>query len=184
MSILLLTVLVLLVGAVAYRLFDRLVRPVRVLVVCLLMVSLEAFILQSREIFALLVKSSDVLSFPTLSDHRAPNAPNQTDGRGYAYVRFESINQEDQNFLEENLQDKNREDQKPGQRMRAQVPTVDKTGIIGSGDDSALKGELVINSTEAKRPEAITHKETVRRAQLVIHNEAIKRAQPVRSKRQ
>ena len=64
MSILLLTFLVLLVGSVTYRLFDRLVRPVRLFVACLLMVCLAAFILQSREIFQL-VKSPNTLGFPT-----------------------------------------------------------------------------------------------------------------------
>ena len=79
MSALLLTFLVLSVGAVTYRLFDRLVRSVRIFVVCLLMVSLTAFILQSREIFSQFIKSGGVFSFATFSDKGAPNVPSPTE---------------------------------------------------------------------------------------------------------
>ena len=66
MSIILLTVLVLLIGAVAYMLLKRLVRPVRVVGACVLMVSLAAFIIQ----------------IPIFSDKRARNVPNPTDDPG------------------------------------------------------------------------------------------------------
>jgi hypothetical protein len=184
MSILLLTVPVLLAGVVTYRLLSRLVQPVRVLVVCLLMVSLAAFILQSRELFALLVKSSDLLGVPTFSLQRAPGVPNPTDEPGSrAYFGFQSISQEDQNFLDEILQHQNRDDQKQGNRTRTQVQAVGEAGIIGCGNESVLKGELVINSAEGKHSEPSPHKETVKRAQLVAHNEMFKRAQLVRAKR-
>jgi hypothetical protein len=170
MSILLLTFLVLLVGAVTYRLFDRLVRPVRLLVVCLITVSLAAFILQSREIFAQLVKSPSAFGFPTFSDQPAPSVPNSTGDPGsVAYVRFQSISQQDQNFLDEILQNQNADDQKQGRRTR---------------DESVLKGELVVNSAGGKRSEPIARKETVKRAQLVNHNETIKRVHQGRSKQQ
>jgi hypothetical protein len=183
MSILLLTFLVLLVGAVTYRLFDRLVRPVRLLVVCLLMVSLAAFILQSREIFARLMTFPGAFGFPTFSDKHALSVPNPTGDPGSeTYVRFQSISQQDQNFLDEILQNQSADDQKQGHRTRTQVQTVDKTGIVGSGDVSVLKGELVVNSAGGKRSEPIARKEVVKRAQLVTHNETLKRVHQGRSK--
>jgi hypothetical protein len=179
MSILLVTFFVLLVGIVTYRLFDRLVRSVRLFVVCLLMVSLAALILQSREIFAQLVKSPSAFAFPTFSEKRAPSVQNPTDDPGsVAYVGFQSISQKDQSFLDEILQNQNVDDQKQGQRTRTQV----QTGIVGSGGESVLKGELVINSAGGKRSEPIAHKETVKRAQLVNHNETVKRVHQGRSK--
>jgi hypothetical protein len=185
MSILLLTFLVLLVGAVTYRLFDRLVRPVRLSVVCLLMVSLAAFILQSREIFAQLMTSPGAFGFPTFSDKHAPSVPNPIGDPGsIAYVGFQSISQQDQNFLDEILQNQNADDQKQGQRARTQVQTVDKTGIVGSGDESVLKGELVVNSAGGKRSEPIARKQAVKRAQLVNHNEMLKRVHQGRSKQE
>jgi hypothetical protein len=185
MSILLLTVLVLLVGAVTYRLFDRLVKSVRLFVVCLLMVSLAAFILQSREIFSQLMKSTGAFGFAIFSDKRASSVPNPTDDPGsVASVQFQSISQQDQNFLDEILQNQNTGDQKQGEGTRAEAQTVDKTGILGSEDESVLKGELVINSAGGKRSELIAHKEAVRRAQLVNHNEMLKRVHQGRSKQQ
>jgi hypothetical protein len=164
MSILLLTVLVLSVGAVTYRLFDRLVKSVRLFVVCLLMVSLAAFILQSREIFSQLMKSTGDFGFAYFSDNRALSVPNPTDDPGsVASVRFQSISQQDHNFLDEILQNQITGDQKPGQGR-----------IVGSEDVLVLKGELVINSPGGKRSELIPHKEVVRRAQLVNHNEMLK----------
>jgi hypothetical protein len=182
MSILLLTFLVLLIGTVAYRLFDRLVIPVRIFLVCLLMVSLAAFILQSREIFAQLVKSPMALGFPTFSDEHTPSVPNPTGDPGpVTNIRFASISQQDQNFLDEILRNPT-DDQKRGKRTRIQVQTIDKTGIIESRDESVLKGELVINSAGGKRSEPIAHKETVKRAQLVTHTEILKRVHQGRSK--
>ncbi len=174
MTILLLTVLVLSVGVVTYRLFDRLVKSVRLFVVCLLMVSLAAFILQSREIFSQLMKSTGAYGFSFFSDKRASSVLNPTDDPGSeAYVRFQSISQQDQNFLDEIVQNQNTGDQKQGQER-----------IVGSEDESVLRGELVINSPGGKRSELIAHKEVVRRAQLVNHNETLKRVHQGRSKPQ
>jgi hypothetical protein len=183
MSVLLLTFLVLAVGAVTNRLFDRLVKPVRLFMVCLLMVSLAAFILQSREIFAQLVKFPGAFGFPTFSAKRALDVSNPTDDRGSAaYVRFQSISQQDQSFLDAILQNQNADDQKPGQRMRALIQMADQKAIVGSGGESVLKGELVINSAGGKRSEPIARKEVVKRAQLVTHNEMFKRVHQGRSK--
>jgi hypothetical protein len=185
MSILLLTFLVFSVGAVTYRLFDRLVRSVRLLVVCLLMVSLTAFILQSREIFSQLMKSAGAFAFANSSDKLASSVPNPTDDPGsVASVRFQSISQQDQNFLDEILQNQNTDDQKQGQETHTGAQTDDKTGIVGSEDESVLRGELVVNSAGSKRSELIAHKEAVRRAQLVNHNEMLKRVHQGRSKQQ
>jgi hypothetical protein len=174
MSILLLTVLVLSVGAVTYRFFDRLVKPVRLFVVCLLMISLAISILQSRELFSQLMKSTGAFGFSFLPDKRALSVPNPTDDPGsLAAARFQSISQQDHNFLDEILQNEITGDQKPGQGR-----------IVGSEDVSVLKGELVINSPGGKRSELIAHKEAVRRAQLVNHNEMLKRVHQGRSKQQ
>ncbi len=172
MSILLLTALVLSVGAVTYRLFDRLVKPVRLFVVCLLMVSLAAFILQSREIFSQLMKSTGAFGFAYFSDKRALSVPNPTDDPGsVASARFQIISQQDHNFLDEILQNQITGDQNQGQER-----------IIGSEDVSVLKGELVINSPGGKRSELTARKEVVRRAQLVNPNEILKRVHQGRSK--
>jgi hypothetical protein len=179
MSILLLIFLVLSIGAVTYRLFDRLVIPVRLFLVCLLVVSLAAFILQSREIFAQLVESPNAFGFPTFSLVKPTGDPGSL-----ADVRVQGISQQDQNFLDGILQKQNADDEKQGQRTRTQVQTVDHTGIVGSRDESVLKGELVINSAGSKRSELIAHKETVKRAQLVTHNETLKRVHQGRLKQQ
>jgi hypothetical protein len=182
MSTLLLTFLVLSVGVVTYRLFDRLVKSVRMLVVCLLMIALTAFILQSREIFSQIMKSAGGFGF-AISDQRQPSVPNPTGEPGSAaYVRYQSISQQDQNFLDQIPQNQNTGNQKEGQGTRAEVQTADKTGIVGSGDESVLKGELVVNSAGGKRSEPIAHKEAVRRAQLVNHNETLKHVHQGRSK--
>jgi hypothetical protein len=141
------------------------------------MASLAASILQSREIFAQLVKSHGGFDFLTFSDRRAPGIPNPIGDPGsVAYVRFQSISQQDQNFLDEILQSQNADDQEQGKRTHTQVRTADQTGIVGSGGEAVLKGELVINSAGGKRSEAIARKEAVKRAQLVTHNEILKRA--------
>jgi hypothetical protein len=185
MSILLLTFSVLSVGAVTYRLFDRLVKSVRLFVVCLLMVSLAVFILQSREMFSQLMKSTGAFGFAIFSDERASSVPNPSDAPGsVASVRFQSISQQDQNFLDEILQNQNKGDQRQGQETRTEAQTDDKTGIAGSEDESVLKGEFVINSAGGKRSELIAHKEAVRRAQLVNHNEMLRRVHQGRSKQQ
>lgn len=175
MSIILLTVLVLLVGVMTYMLLKRLVRPVRVVGACVLMVSLAAFIIQNRETIA---------RPGNFSDQLARNVPNPTDDHGsVAYVTFQSISEEDHNFLDEILQKQNQD----GRQQDKPAPTHvqnDKAGIIGSGNEPVLKGELVINTAEVKRSDPVTHKETVKRAQLVTHNETFKRAELVRSSRQ
>ena len=169
MSIILLTVLVLFVGVVTYMLLKRLVRPVRVVGACVLMVSLAAFIIQ----------------IPIFSDKRARNVPNSTDDSGsVAYVTFQSISEEDHNFLTEILQKQNQDGQQQDKPAPTQVENVYKAGMIGSSNEPVLKGELVINTAEVKRSDPVTHKETVKRAQLVTHNETFKRAELVRSSRQ
>ena len=176
MSIILLTVLVLLIGAVAYMLLKRLVRPVRVVGACVLMVSLAAFIIQNRETIA---------RQGIFSDKRARNVPNSTDDSGsVAYVTFQSISEEDHNFLTEILQKQNQDGQQQDKPAPTQVENVYKAGMIGSSNEPVLKGELVINTAEVKRSDPVTHKETVKRAQLVTHNETFKRAELVRSSRQ
>jgi hypothetical protein len=100
-----------------------------------------------------------------------------------AYVTVQSISEEDHNFLDEILQKQNQD----GRQQDKPAPTHvqnDKAGIIGSGNEPVLKGELVINTAEVKRSDPVTHKETVKRAQLVTHNETFKRAELVRSSRQ
>jgi hypothetical protein len=174
MSILLLTVLVLSVGAVTYRLFDRLVKPVRLFVVCLLMVSLAALILQSREIFSQLMKSTGAFGFAFVSDKSPLSVPNPADDPGsVASARFQSISQQDHNFLDEILQNQITAEQKPGQGR-----------IVGAEDVLVLKGELVVNSPGSKRSELIAHREAVRRAQLVNHNEMLKRVHQGPAKQQ
>jgi hypothetical protein len=107
-----------------------------------------------------------------------------TDDHGsVAYVAFKRISEEDHNFLDEILQKQNQD----GQQQDKPAPThvqKDKAGIIGSGDEPVLKGELVINTADVKRSDPATHKETVKRAQLVTHNETFKRAEMIRSSRQ
>jgi hypothetical protein len=116
------------------------------------------------------------------SDRRALNIPNPTNDPGsVAYIAFQSITKEDHNFLDEILQKQNQD----GRQQDKPAPTHvqnDKAGIIGSGNEPVLKGELVINTAEVKRSDPVTHKETVKRAQLVTHNETFKRAELVRSR--
>jgi hypothetical protein len=173
MSITLLTVLVLLVGVTAYMLFKPLVRPVRVVGACVLMLSLAAFIVQNRE----------TLPHQVFSDKRAPNDPTHDPG-SVGYAMLQSISKEDHNFLDEILRKQNQDGQQQGEPAPTQVQNIGKTGIIGSGNEPVLKAELVINTTEVKRSERVTHEVTVKRAQLVTHNETFKRAELVRSRQQ
>ena len=176
MSIILLTVLVLLVGVVAYMLLKRLVTPVRVVGASVLMVSLAAFIIQNRETIG---------RRAIFSDRRALNIPNTPNDPGsVAYIAFQSITKEDHNFLDEILQKQNQDGQQQDKPAPTQVENVYKAGMIGSSNEPVLKGELVINTAEVKRSDPVTHKETVKRAQLVTHNETFKRAELVRSSRQ
>jgi hypothetical protein len=169
MSIILLTVLVLFVGVVTYMLLKRLVRPVRVVGACVLMVSLAAFIIQ----------------IPIFSDKRARNVPNPTDDPGpVGYPTFQKISEEDHNFLDEILQKLNQDGRQQVEPAPAPVQSISKARIVGSGNEPNLKAELVINNTDVKLSEQVTHNETVKRAQLVMHNETVKRAELVRPRQQ
>jgi hypothetical protein len=142
----------------SYMLLKRLVRPARVVGACVIMVSLAAFIIQNRETIG---------RRAIFSDRRALNIPNPTNDPGsVAYIAFQSITKEDQNFLDEILQKQNQDGQQQDKPASTQVQNVDKAGIIGSSNDPVLKGKLVIN-TAVNRPEPVTHKEAVKRAQLV-----------------
>jgi hypothetical protein len=174
MGITVLTVLVLLVGLVTYRLSKPLVGPVRVVGACVLMISLAALIVQNREIIADQGNSSGAWHFPIFSDKRAPNVPTQTHDPGpVAYATFQNISKEDHNFLDEILQKQNQDGQQQGKPAPTQTRNMGKAGIIGSGNEPVLKAELVINTAEVnntgevKRSEPETHKETVKRAELV-----------------
>ena len=168
MSIALLTVLVLLLGVVTYILFEPLVRPVRVIGACIIMISLAAFIVQNREIFAHQGNSSDALRFPIFSDKRAPKVPTPSDGPGPVEdVRLQSISKEDHNFLDEILRKQNQDGQQQGEPAPSENRNIGKAGIIGSGNEPVLKAELVINTAEVKRAELVTHKGAVKRAELV-----------------
>ena len=168
MGITVLTVLVLLVGLVTYRLSKPLVGPVRLVGACVLMISLAALIVQNREIIAHQGDSSGAWHFPIFSDERAPNVPTQTHDPGpVAYATFQSISKEDHNFLDEILQKQNQDGQQQDKPAPTQTRNMGKAGIIGSGNEPVLKAELVINTAEVKRAELVTHKETVKRAELV-----------------
>jgi hypothetical protein len=174
MGITVLTVLVLLVGLVTYRLSKPLVGPVRVVGACVLMISLAALIVQNREIIAHQGNSSGAWHFPIFSDKRAPNVPTQTHDPGpVGYATFQSISKEDHNFLDEILQKQNQDGQQQDKPAPTQTRNMGKAGIIGSGNEPVLKAELVINTAEVnntgevKRSEPETHKETVKRAELV-----------------
>ncbi len=159
MSILLLTIIVLSAGAVTYMLLKRLVRPVRVVGTCVLIVLLATFIaiVQNRE---------------TIFHH----------SKGAASVTFQTISEEDHNFLNETLQ------KQGGQQQANPAPTkfqnIGRSRLAGSSNEPDLKAELVINTAEVGRSEPITPKVTVKRAQLVTHNETVRRAELVRSKQQ
>ncbi len=168
MSILLLAVLVLLVGGVTYTLLSPLVRPVRVIGACALMLSMAAFIVKNRDVIPHQGNFSGAGPFPIFSDQRAPDVPNPSRDAGReAYGTFQSISQEDQNFLDDILQRQNQDDQQQGKPAPSQAQIIGKVGNSGSGNEPVLKGELVINTAEAKRSKPLTHKETVKRAELV-----------------
>jgi hypothetical protein len=167
MSFALLTLLVLLVGVVTYLLSKPLVISVRVVGACALMISLEAFIVQNRETIAQ-GNSSGAWRFPIFSDKRAPNVPTSTDDPGpAAYFTFQSISKEDRHFLDEILRKQNEDGQPQVKPLPTQNRNFGKAGIIGSGNEPALRAELVINTAEVKRAEPVTHTQTVKRAELV-----------------
>jgi hypothetical protein len=168
MSIALLTLLVLLVGVVTYLLSKPLVIPVRVVGACALMISLEAFIVQNRETIAQQGNSSGAWRFPIFSDKRAPNVPTSTGDPGpAAYFTFQSISKEDRQFLDEILRKQNEDGQPQVKPLPTQNRNFGKAGMIGSGNEPALRAELVINTAEVKRAEPVTHTQTVKRAELV-----------------
>lgn len=183
MSITLLTVLVLMFGLGTYVLLNRLIRSVRIVAACVLVVFLASLILQVRQTIARLGNSSGAPGFSIFSDERTPNVPNPTgDPSRVADVTFQKISKEDHNFLDEILQKQKAQQQaKPG-HIHAQ--NVSKAGMTASGDEPVLKAELAVNSAETKRSEATAHRETVKRAQLVTHDETFKRAELVRSRQQ
>ena len=187
MSVILFIVLVLLAGAVTYRVLHVLVTSVRVLGACVLMFSLAAFILQNqiRETIAHQGNAPGASRFSIFSDKGTLNDSDPIhDPRSVAYVIFQNFSREDHDFLDEILQKQNQDGSLPGKPAPTRVQKIGKAGLIGPGNEPLLKGELVINTAEAKRSEPITHKETVKRAQLVIHNETFKRAELVRSSQQ
>jgi hypothetical protein len=167
MGIFWLTVLLLLVGLVAFWLLESLVTLARVAAACILMILLAGFILfvQNMETighwnFA----AVRPLSF-LFGDHtkNLPSpAPDSEPGLNFA---LQAISREDHLFLDELLRKLNEDAQPPGKSAPGQ--NIRRTGIVGSGDESLLKAELAINSAEIKRAEAGNRKETVRRAQLV-----------------
>ncbi len=169
MSNTLLTVLVLLVGVAAYMLSKRLVRPVRVIGACVLMISLAAFFMvQNRETIAHQGNSSSASRFPIFSDKSASYVPNPTDDAGSVdYVTLQSISKEDHRFLDEILQKQNQDGQQRGEPAPTQIRNGGKAGVIGSGNERVLRAELVVNTAEVRRSEPVTHKETVKRAELV-----------------
>lgn len=168
MSIILLTVLVLLVWALACTLMKRFVRWVRVVGACILGVSLVAFIVQSRETIAHQGNSSGTLHSPMLSGKPTLNAANSThDPDPVAYVTAQSISKEDHNFLDEILQGQNQDDPHQGNRAPTPIQNVGMTKNIGSDNKPVLKVELVTNNKTLKRAGPVTHSETVKRAELV-----------------
>jgi hypothetical protein len=180
MSITLLAVLVFLVGVVTYTLLRVLVRSVRVIGACAVMISLAAFMVQIRATIALQGDSSDASALTISSAKPTPGVPNPTRDVG-SNVLLESISREDHDFLEEILEKRSQDGQQQALPAPTQVQNIGKAGV-GSGNEPALKAELVMNTAEGKRSEAAARKETVKRARLVIPNGTFKRAELVRSR--
>jgi hypothetical protein len=180
MSITFLTVLVFLVGVVTYMLLRVLVRPVRVVGACAVMISLAAFMIQIRATIALQGDSSDASALTISSARPTRGIPNPAQDIG-SNVLLESISREDHEFLEEIPEKPRQEGQQQASPAPTQVHNIGKAGV-GSRYEPALKAELVMNTAEGKRSEAATHKETVKRARLVIPNGTFKRAELVRSR--
>jgi hypothetical protein len=168
MSIFWLTVLLLLVGLVAFGLLERLVTVARVAATCMLMILLAGFILlvQNMETVGRHWNFTTVWRPSFLSGDRTKNVPNPApDSEPGLTFTLQAISREDRLFLDELLRKLNEDAQSqsksvPGQNIR-------RTGIVGSGNQSLLKAELAINSAEVKRAEAGNRKETAKRAQLV-----------------
>jgi hypothetical protein len=181
MSITSLTVLILLVGVIAYLLLNVLVKPVRVVAACLLMVAIAAFIIQNREMFALQGIFAGGQGFSIFSEKRTQYVPNPINDPE-ADVTFQGISKEDRDFLDEIVQKRNQNDPPGDTPGSTPIQKVRKEGIVGSGNNQpAPKAELAIDPSEVNRSGPVAHKETVKRAQLITRNESIKRAELVRS---
>jgi hypothetical protein len=169
MSILLLTVFVPLVGLVTYLLLQALVRSVRIVLACLLMAFLAIFtlLLQSREAITHWRQSPDTSDSPGSSDQRTAAALNPAIDPGRAaYVTLQSISKEDHDFLDKILQKDDQDGQAHGKPAPARVQDISKAGIAGSSDEPVLRAELVINTGEGKRSEAVNHHETFKHPEL------------------
>src|SRR5580704_4929961 len=158
MSITSLTVLVLLVGLIVYQLLSVLVKPVRVVATCLLMVAIAAFVTHNREIFALQGIFAGGQGFSIFSEKRTQHVPNAiNDPDPGADVAFQGISKEDHDFLDEIVQKQNQND--PPRDTPASTPIQN------------VRKERVV----------VAHKETIKRAQLITRDESVKRAELVRS---
>ena len=183
MSITLLTISVLLIGIVTYRLLKRLVAPVRIVGACVLMVLLETFILTEENLrtAAPPAHSSGASSLSVFSAQGGLIVPNSTHDSGpAAEVPLQRISEEDHSFLD-NILDKQNQDRKT---EPTQVRNIGKAGINGSAKEPLLKADLAVNTALAERSEPVTHKETVKRAQLVTHAETSKHLESVRTRQQ
>jgi hypothetical protein len=168
MSIFWLTVLVLVVGLVAYGLSERLVLVARVAASCMLMILLAGIILfmQNMETIGRGWNFGMVWPLSLLSGDHVKQVPHSLPGSEPSFnFAFQAISREDHLFLDELLRTLNEGAQPQAKTVPDQ--NIRRTGIVGSGDESLLKAELAINSAEVKRAEAGNHKETIKRAQLV-----------------
>jgi hypothetical protein len=166
MSIAWLTVFVPLVGLVAFGLLERLVAPVRAAATCVLMISLAGFILfvQNLETIRCPWNFSGVWHWSIFSANRIVNVPNPApDSKSGLNFTLQAI-REDHIFLEELLRKLNEDAQQQAKSVPVQVQNIQRAGIVGSVDESLLKAELAINTTEVKRAELVNRKETVKRA--------------------
>jgi hypothetical protein len=178
MSIALLTILVLSVGAVTYGLSKAFVRSVRVAGTCILMLSLAAVIMRSREIIYL------HRNFFDFSDSGTPSVPHPTPETGPAVdITFQGLSKEDHNFLDTIFQKQGEDGRQQVTVAPAEVQNSGKSRLR-TGHESPMKAELVMNTAETKRSELSTRRETVKRAQLVTHDETFRRAELVRSRQQ
>ena len=170
MSIAWLTVFVPLVGLVAFGLLERLVIPVRAAASCVLMISLAGFILfvQNLETIRCPWNFSGVWHWSIFSAHGIVNVPNPApDSKPGLNFTLQATSREDHIFLEELLRKLNEDAQKQAKSVPVQVQNIQRAGIVGSVDQSLLKAELAVNTTEVKRAEPVNRKETVKRGQLV-----------------
>ena len=170
MSIAWLTVFIPLVGLVAFGLLERLVTPVRAAATCALMISLAGFILfvQNPETIRCPWNFSGVWHWSIFPGDRIVNVPNPApDSKPGLNFTLQATSKEDHIFLDELLRKLNEDAQQQAKSAPVQVQNIQRAGIVGSVDESLLKTELAINSTEVKRAELVNRKETVRRGQLV-----------------